>query len=185
MTKQPTSFIVLSRGAQPILAFPSFFSLRPAGKMRACLAFQQPMKPETFLFLSIASLARIKSKSPKDMSHAAHLALHPSALIRGQLHKLPLALAKLNSSSRGPCHNTSSAHSEPTHGPYQLTSHTTLTAAQPQHYPRRRQGKLIFSYLGAAQKRRREQRKTVLCTGKCRRLLGEGNKYPLAFSLVG
>ncbi|KAM1012515.1 hypothetical protein ACFX2C_042757 [Malus domestica] len=37
------------------------------------------MKPAISLFLSIASLARVRSKSPKDMSHAARLALRLAA----------------------------------------------------------------------------------------------------------
>ncbi|KAM2147323.1 hypothetical protein ACFX1Q_004083 [Malus domestica] len=64
--------MVLSRGAQPSI---------PAGRRPACPTFQQPMRPAISLFLSIASLARVRSKSPKDMSHAARLVLHPSATI--------------------------------------------------------------------------------------------------------
>ncbi|KAM2176323.1 hypothetical protein ACFX1Q_035628 [Malus domestica] len=64
--------MVLSRGAQPSI---------PAGRRLACPTFQQPMRPAISLFLSIASLARVRSKSPKDMSHAARLALRPSATI--------------------------------------------------------------------------------------------------------
>ncbi|KAM1570783.1 hypothetical protein ACFX10_035743 [Malus domestica] len=71
-TKQPTTFMVLSMGAQPSI---------PAGRRPACPTFQQPMRPAISLFLSIASLARVRSKSPKDMSHAARLALPPSATI--------------------------------------------------------------------------------------------------------
>ncbi|KAM1111652.1 hypothetical protein ACFX2I_044638 [Malus domestica] len=71
-TKQPTTFMVISRGAQPNI---------PAGRRHACPTFQQPMRPAISLFLSIASLARVRSKSPKDMSHAARLALRPSATI--------------------------------------------------------------------------------------------------------
>ncbi|KAM2000495.1 hypothetical protein ACFX16_007791 [Malus domestica] len=86
--------------------------------------------------------------------------------LRPQSRKLPLALAKPSSSSNGPCHNTSSAHAELTLGLCQPTCLTASTAAPQQHYPRKRQGKLIFSYLGAAQRRRRKQRKMVLCTSK-------------------
>ncbi|KAM2019743.1 hypothetical protein ACFX1T_022502 [Malus domestica] len=64
--------MVISRGAQPSI---------PAGRRHACPTFQQPMRPAISLFLSIASLARVRSKSPKDMSHAARLALRPSATI--------------------------------------------------------------------------------------------------------
>ena len=72
-TKQPTTFMVLSRGAQPSIL---------AGRRSAYPTFQQPMRPTISSFLSIASLARVRSKSPKDMSHAARLALRPSATIR-------------------------------------------------------------------------------------------------------
>ena len=85
---------------------------------------------------------------------------------RPQPLKLPLALAKPNNPSSGPCHNTSSVHAEPTPGPCQPTCCTTPTAALRQHYPKRRQEKLKFSNIGAARRRRRNQRKTVLCTGK-------------------
>ncbi|KAM2971957.1 hypothetical protein FF2_018701 [Malus domestica] len=44
------------------------------------------MRPTISSFLSIASLARVRSKSPKDMSHAAHLALRPSAIIHDPNH---------------------------------------------------------------------------------------------------
>ncbi|KAM1669757.1 hypothetical protein ACFX2K_043818 [Malus domestica] len=64
--------MVLSRGSQPSI---------PAGMRPACPTFQQPMRPAISLFLSIASLARVRSKSPKDMSHAARLALRPNATI--------------------------------------------------------------------------------------------------------
>ncbi|KAM1256898.1 hypothetical protein EV2_031886 [Malus domestica] len=64
--------MVISRGAQPSI---------PAGRRHACPTFQQPMRPAISLFLSIASLARVRSKSPKDISHEAHLALRPSATI--------------------------------------------------------------------------------------------------------
>ncbi|KAM2467846.1 hypothetical protein PS1_009611 [Malus domestica] len=67
------SFTVLSRGDQPGIL---------AGMRPACPAFQQPMRPTTSSFLSVASLARVRSKSPKDMSYVAHLALRPSATIR-------------------------------------------------------------------------------------------------------
>ncbi|KAM1073944.1 hypothetical protein ACFX2B_018750 [Malus domestica] len=40
------------------------------------------MRPVTSSFLSITYLAQVRSKSPKDMSHAARLALRPSATIR-------------------------------------------------------------------------------------------------------
>ena len=73
-TKQPMPFTILSREAQPSIL---------AGRRPTCPSFQQPMRPATSLFLSIAGLARFKSKSPKDMSHAAHLALRHSASIRG------------------------------------------------------------------------------------------------------
>ncbi|KAM1748788.1 hypothetical protein ACFX12_009735 [Malus domestica] len=63
---------MVGRGAQPSI---------PAGRRPACPTFQQPMRPVIFLFLSIASLARVRSKSPKDMSHTARLALHPNATI--------------------------------------------------------------------------------------------------------
>ncbi|KAM3007716.1 hypothetical protein FF2_031931 [Malus domestica] len=67
-------FTVLSRGDQPNIL---------AGRRPVCPSFQQPMKPTTSSFLSVASLARVRFKSPKDMSHVACLALHPSAIIRG------------------------------------------------------------------------------------------------------
>ena len=73
-TKQQTPFTVLSKGAQPSIL---------AGRRPACPAFQQPMKPATSSFLSIAILARVRSKSLKDMSHAATLALRPNASVRG------------------------------------------------------------------------------------------------------
>ncbi|KAM1397326.1 hypothetical protein ACFX2I_014922 [Malus domestica] len=76
---------------------------------------------------------------------------------RPQPHKLPLALAEPSSPSSGPYHNTSLAHAKPTIGPYQPTCRTTPMAAPRQHYPRRRQGKLNSSYLGATQRRRRKQ----------------------------
>ncbi|KAM1437500.1 hypothetical protein ACFXTO_011631 [Malus domestica] len=66
-------FTVLSRGDQPSIL---------AGNRPACQAFQQPMRSTTFSFLSVTSLARVRSKRPKDMSHVAHLALRPSAIIR-------------------------------------------------------------------------------------------------------
>ncbi|KAM2997165.1 hypothetical protein FF2_043886 [Malus domestica] len=72
MTKQPTTFMVLSKGAQPSI---------PAGRRLACPTLQQPMRPAISSFLSIASLARVRSKNPKDMSHAARLALRPSTTI--------------------------------------------------------------------------------------------------------
>ncbi|KAM1550210.1 hypothetical protein ACFX10_042497 [Malus domestica] len=77
------------------------------------------MKPAISLFLSIASLARVRSKSPNDMSHAARLALRLAAQ------------AALGSSypSSGPCHDISSTHAKPTPGPCQPTCRTTLTAA--------------------------------------------------------
>ncbi|KAM2272141.1 hypothetical protein ACFXTI_039352 [Malus domestica] len=65
--------MVLSRGAQPNIL---------AGRRPACLAFQQPIRLTTSSFLSVASLARVRSKSPKDMSYVAHLALRPNATIR-------------------------------------------------------------------------------------------------------
>ncbi|KAM1513377.1 hypothetical protein COP2_025567 [Malus domestica] len=79
-------FTILSMKAQPILAYPSFFPLGLASKKPAYLTFQQPMRPTISSFLSIASLARVRSKSPKDMSHAARLALRPSATIRDPSH---------------------------------------------------------------------------------------------------
>ncbi|KAM1053768.1 hypothetical protein ACFX2I_001181 [Malus domestica] len=76
--------------------------------------------------------------------------------LRPQPHKLPLALAKPSSPSSGLCHNTSSAHAESTSGPYQSTCCTTPTVATRQHYPRRKQGKLKFSSLDEARRRRRK-----------------------------
>ncbi|KAM1798678.1 hypothetical protein ACFX12_032721 [Malus domestica] len=64
--------MVLSKGAQPSI---------PAGRRPACPTFQQPMRPAISLCLSIASLARVRSKIPKDMSHAARLTLCPSTTI--------------------------------------------------------------------------------------------------------
>ncbi|KAM1236763.1 hypothetical protein ACFX2G_038583 [Malus domestica] len=93
-TKQPTSFMVLSREAQPILAFPSFFSLIPAGKKLACLTFQQPTRPATTSFLTIVSLARVRFNSPKDMSHVAHLALCLSTLIRAPAAQATLGFSQ-------------------------------------------------------------------------------------------
>ncbi|KAM1864932.1 hypothetical protein ACFX14_005080 [Malus domestica] len=40
------------------------------------------MRPTISSFLSITSLVRVRSKSPKDMSHTARLALRPNATIR-------------------------------------------------------------------------------------------------------
>ncbi|KAM1143075.1 hypothetical protein ACFX2B_031640 [Malus domestica] len=120
-TKQPTTFMVLSRGAQPSI---------PTGRRPACPTFQQPMRPAISLFLSITSLARVRSKSPKDMSHAARLALRPSATIRDpSCTSCLLAQAKPSCPSSGPCHNISSAHAEPTPGPCQPMCRTTPTAA--------------------------------------------------------
>ncbi|KAM1121577.1 hypothetical protein ACFX19_003283 [Malus domestica] len=108
-TKQPTTFMVLSRGAQPSI---------PAGKRPACPTFQQSMRPAISSFLSIASLARVKSKSPKDISHAARLALRPSATIRDPSRtSCPWLKPSQVCPSSGPCHNISSAHAEPTPGP--------------------------------------------------------------------
>ncbi|KAM1175376.1 hypothetical protein ACFX19_028387 [Malus domestica] len=72
-TKQPTPFMVLSKGDQPS---------NLVGRRPACPAFQQPMSPATSSFLSVSNLARVRSKSPKDMSHVARLALRPSITIR-------------------------------------------------------------------------------------------------------
>ncbi|KAM3013875.1 hypothetical protein FF2_026668 [Malus domestica] len=120
-TKQPTTFMVLSRGAQPSI---------PTGRRPACPTFQQPMRPAISLFLSITSLARVRSKSPKDMSHAARLALRPSATTRDpSCTSCLLAQAKPSCPSSGPCHNISSAHAEPTPGPCQPMCRTTPTAA--------------------------------------------------------
>ncbi|KAM1609709.1 hypothetical protein EV2_022347 [Malus domestica] len=69
--------MVLNRGAQPSIL---------AGRRPACPAFQQPMRPTTSSFLSVASLAPVRSKSPKDMSHVARLALRPNATIRDPSH---------------------------------------------------------------------------------------------------
>ncbi|KAM1018800.1 hypothetical protein ACFX2C_040379 [Malus domestica] len=52
-TKQLTPFMVLSKGAQPSIL---------AGRRFACPTFHQPMKSMTFSFLSIASLASVRSK---------------------------------------------------------------------------------------------------------------------------
>ena len=73
-TKQLTPFMVLSRGAQPSIL---------AGRRPACPVFQQSMKPATSSFLSIASLAHVRSKSLKDMSHAATLTSRPSTSVCG------------------------------------------------------------------------------------------------------
>ncbi|KAM1848973.1 hypothetical protein ACFX14_013044 [Malus domestica] len=113
--------MVLSRGAQPSIT---------TGRRPACPTFQQPMRPAISLFLSITSLARVRSKSPKDMSHAARLALRPSATIRDpSCTSCLLAQAKPSCPSSGPCHNISSAHAEPTPGPCQPMCSTTPTAA--------------------------------------------------------
>ncbi|KAM2242362.1 hypothetical protein ACFX1S_009332 [Malus domestica] len=80
--------------------------------------------------LLIASLARVKSKSPKDISHAARLALRPSATIRDPSHtSYPWLKPSQVCPSSGPCHDISSAHAEPTPGPCQPTYYTTPTAA--------------------------------------------------------
>ncbi|KAM1779996.1 hypothetical protein ACFX12_041314 [Malus domestica] len=99
--------MVLSRGAQPSI---------PVGRRPACPTFQQPMRPTISSFLSIASLARVRSKSPNDMSYATRLALR-------------LAQAKPSCPSSGPCHDISSAYAEPTPGPCQPTCRTTPTIA--------------------------------------------------------
>ncbi|KAM1687004.1 hypothetical protein ACFX2K_035037 [Malus domestica] len=44
------------------------------------------MRLTTSSFLSITCLARVRSKSPKDMSHAARLALRPNVTIRDPSH---------------------------------------------------------------------------------------------------
>ncbi|KAM2002925.1 hypothetical protein ACFX15_026559 [Malus domestica] len=73
-TKQPTTFMVLSRGAQPSI---------PVGRRPACPTFQQPMRPATSSFLSITGLARVRSKSPKETRLATRQTLHPNATICG------------------------------------------------------------------------------------------------------
>ena len=106
-------------------------------------------------------------QGPKGYESCDYPSIAPQRLnSRPQPHKLPLTLAKPSNPSSGPCHNTSSAHAEPTPGPCQPMCCTTPTAAPGQHYPKRRQEKLKFSYIGAARRRRRNQRKTDLCTGK-------------------
>ncbi|KAM1114989.1 hypothetical protein ACFX19_005791 [Malus domestica] len=98
-TKQPTTFMVLSRGAQPSI---------PAGKRPACPTFQQSMRPAISSFLSIASLARVKSKSPNDISHAARLALRPSTIIRDPSRtSCPWLKPSQVCPSSGPCHDIS------------------------------------------------------------------------------
>ena len=79
------------------------------------------------------------------------------------------------------CHATSSAHAKPTPGPFQPTYRTTSTVAPWQHLPRRRRGELSFSYISAARRRQRNQRNMVLCTGKQRRVLGEGEQISSSF----
>ena len=120
------------------------------------------------LFISLnRQLGPRQVQEPKGYEPCGYPSTAPQRLSsRPQPLKLPLALAKPSNPSSGPCHNTSSAHAEPTPGPCQPTCCTTPTAAPRQHYPKRRQEKLNFSYIGAARRRRRNQRKTVLCTGK-------------------
>ncbi|KAM1488935.1 hypothetical protein ACFXTO_032241 [Malus domestica] len=115
------SFTILSMRAQPILAYPSVFPLGPASKRPAYPTFQQPMRPIISSFLSIASLARVKSNSPKGMSHATRLALRPNATIRDP--------SRTSCPSSGPCYDISSAHAELTPDPCQLTCRTTPTVA--------------------------------------------------------
>ncbi|KAM1840627.1 hypothetical protein ACFX14_015326 [Malus domestica] len=67
-------FTVLNIGDQPSIL---------AGRKPACPAFQQPMRLTASSFLLVASLARVRFKNPKDMSHVARLALRHSAIIRG------------------------------------------------------------------------------------------------------
>ncbi|KAM1814104.1 hypothetical protein FF2_027283 [Malus domestica] len=61
----------------------------------ACPSFQQPMRPVTSSFHSIADLAHVRSKSPKDMSHAACLTLRLNASIRGPTHTATLGSSQV------------------------------------------------------------------------------------------
>ena len=158
-TKQPTPFTVLSRGAQPSIL---------AGRRPACPAFQQPMRPATSSFLSIANLARVRSKSPKDMSHAARLALQPQRL----QFAAPAAQVALGSSQAEQPKQWSLATTPHRPMPSRLLALASRRAAPPRRLPRDNtiqeedKEKLNFSYIGAARRRRRKQRKMVLCTGK-------------------
>ncbi|KAM2079623.1 hypothetical protein ACFX1R_027111 [Malus domestica] len=112
-------------------------------------------------------LGLIQVQGPKGYEPCDYPSTAPQHLSsRPQPLKLPLALAKPSNPSSGPCHNTSSAHAKPTPGPFQPTCCITPTAAPRQHYPKRRQEKLKFFYIGAAERRRRNQRMTDICTGK-------------------
>ncbi|KAM1068353.1 hypothetical protein ACFX2A_000329 [Malus domestica] len=68
------------QGSSTYTSFPFIYSLELAGRRPAYPTFQQPMRPVTSLFLPITGLVR--SKSPKNMSYAVYLALHPKATIR-------------------------------------------------------------------------------------------------------
>ncbi|KAM1151762.1 hypothetical protein ACFXTH_034546 [Malus domestica] len=74
--------VTLASSGRSLWFFLSRYLLSKRGRSLACPTFQQFMRPATFSFLSIVDLARVKSKSPKDMSHAARLVLRPIALIR-------------------------------------------------------------------------------------------------------
>ncbi|KAM1453101.1 hypothetical protein ACFXTO_002753 [Malus domestica] len=71
-----------------------------------------------------------KVKEPKGHESCGSLSTTPQHHNpRPRPHKLPLALAKPNSPSSGPCHDALSTHAEPTPGPCQPTCRTTPTAA--------------------------------------------------------
>ncbi|KAM1363016.1 hypothetical protein ACFX2H_027769 [Malus domestica] len=123
-------FMILSMRAQPILAYPSFFPLGPASKRPAYPIFQQPMRPTISSFLSIASLARVRSKSPKDMSYAARLALRPSTTIRDPSRTSCLWF-KPSQAAQAVVPTTTS----PRPMPSQLLAPTSRRAAPPQRLP--------------------------------------------------
>ncbi|KAM1512592.1 hypothetical protein ACFX1Z_024131 [Malus domestica] len=114
--------MVLSRGAQPSI---------PAGRRPACPTFQQPMRPAISLFLSITSLARVRSKSPKDMSHAARLALRPiPTILDPSCTSCPWFKPSQSTQAVVP------ATTSPQPMPSQLLASVSRRAAPPQRLPR-------------------------------------------------
>ena len=131
-------------------------------------------------------------QEPKGYEPCGYPSIAPQRLSsRPQPLKLPLALAKPSNPSSGSCHNTSSAHVEPTPGPCQPTCRTTPTVAPRQHYPRRRQEKLNFSYNFSyircgTEKTKKSTKDGPLHGQDVEDCWRRGNKYPLSsLSLVG
>ena len=138
------------KGQHPLLHL-TVHSLETSSSTALILAAPSLTAPSTAAGKSNSSNFFIVGKQPKRGSpnrcpcHATSLAMLSQSL----------ASVKPSSTRNGPYHTTSLAYAKPTPGPCQPTCRTTRTAAPRHHHPRRRQGELSFSYIGAARRRQR------------------------------